>query len=250
MPRTDPLKVEHDAGVVWLTLNRPEAANALNLAMHEALFAALEAVRDEVETRAVVLAGAGERVFCAGADLKEVSRLAGGDAHASKAAIQHGSDMLLRTLLALLDFPKPLVCAVQGKAVGAGAMLALAADEIYAAAGASYWFPEISLGMPSPMSAVMLACRAPRNVVHRMVQHGARMEADKLLQARLVDAVVPDAQLRGHVRMLAAAALPGGAYGDNKRWINRELRQQLVAAASESKRLRQTEALAGGQHAT
>lgn len=241
------LEVVREARVVRLILNRPAAANALNRDLHAALIDALASMAADSEVDAVVLAAAGGRAFSAGADLKEMESAASGDPSDRAAAVQQGSDRLLCTLLAVLDFPKPLVCALHGKAVGAGAMLALAADEIHAAPAASLRFPEVTLAMPSPMSVAMLWGRASRPMIQRLVQQGDGIAADEALRAGLIDAVLPDAQLLDHAVAHAANLPTGRAYAGNKRWINLDLRQRLMEAANESKRLRQAQNL-GRKH--
>jgi enoyl-CoA hydratase/carnithine racemase len=234
------LVITRGVQVMHLALNRPNAANALNRELHEALITALDVAAGDGAISAVVLTSNGGRVFSAGADLKELA-VDMSNPKSSAVAAQQGSDRLLRTLLTLIDFPKPLICALQGKAVGAGAMLALAADEIHAGAGASFRFPEITLDMPSPMSVAMLQGRTTRPMVHRLVQQGASISADEALLAGLVDGIVPDAQLLDHADLRAAGLATGRAYAANKRWINLDLRRRLVDAANESKRLRQAQ---------
>lgn len=244
------VQIERDSAVVWLTLNRPEAANALDHATHEALHDALDMAAVDNGVRVVLLAAAGRKVFCAGADLKELARLGKGDPTDVAAATQRASELLLRTLLALLDFPKPVLCVLQGQAVGAGAMLALACDQIVAAPGAAFRFPEISLAIPSPMGIAMLESRAPRGVVWRMVQEGTSLDAQALLKAGLIDAIVPDEQIADHARTLARGMHAGSACATNKRWLNRGLREKLVEAARESRRLRESGVPAKDSHAT
>src|SRR5918999_3036382 len=123
--------VSRDAGVLTLTLNRPEKLNAFNPEMHKLLRDALEQALDDASIRAVLLTGAG-RAFCAGQDLSERT----GDAPIDL-SVSLGSNYnpLVRRLRAL---PKPIVCAVNGVAAGAGANIALACDIVIAARSASF----------------------------------------------------------------------------------------------------------------
>jgi enoyl-CoA hydratase/carnithine racemase len=227
------LLVEHEADVLRLTLNRPAAANALNSALHDALVAALaEAARND-RVEGVVLTAAGDRAFSAGADLKEFSNLDAGE------AMLRRRELLLRTLLALLDFPKPLVCAIQAKAIGAGFMLALAADEVLAIDGASFGFPEIAFGLPSPMGAAMIAARSSRHAVQRLIQGGETIDAAEALALGLVDGIAERNTLAMKARARASAVLAGRAYSGNKQWINRDLRCQITEAALAATRLQQ-----------
>jgi 2-(1,2-epoxy-1,2-dihydrophenyl)acetyl-CoA isomerase len=129
-----PILVSRDAGVLSLTLNRPDKLNAFNPEMHKLLREALEEARDEAGVRVVLLTGSG-RGFCAGQDLSE--RNVSADAAPIDLSVSLGShyNPLVRRLRAL---PKPVVCAVNGVAAGAGANIALACDIVLAARSASF----------------------------------------------------------------------------------------------------------------
>src|SRR3954463_7276661 len=124
---TDELLVERADGVLTLTLNRPDSLNSLNLALKIALREAIEAADADPACRAVLLAGAG-RAFCAGQDLAEPGMTGAGTD--LEAVLERGGTPLVRAIRAL---PKPVVCAVQGVAAGAGASLAFACDITLAA---------------------------------------------------------------------------------------------------------------------
>jgi enoyl-CoA hydratase/carnithine racemase len=225
----------HDIGegVRRLTLDRPKAANALDSALQDALAAALaEAARDDA-VRAVLLAASGGRVFSAGADLREDL---GPDTRRKR------REMLLRTLLALLDFPKPLVAVVRGKAVGGGGMLMLLADEAVMEAGASLSMPEIGHAIPSPIGITILAARGGRAAAQALMQGGETMDAAACLAAGLAAAVHDDAVL--DAAALARARRIGGfdarTYGANKQWLNETLRAELLRAAARAAELADT----------
>jgi len=231
------LLTERDAEVLWLTLNRPGKANAIDTRVHAALREHLAAAAKDEAVRALILSAAGERVFSAGADLKEFEHVTPEEARARNPA-----EELRLTLAAVLDFPKPLICALQGKALGAGCMLAVAADVVVAAFHASLALPEIGLGMPTPIGAAMLAARASLGVVRRMVQQGEPLTAAQALAAGLIDAVVEPGDLHKEAlaRARALAQRAGHAYAGNKQWINRGLRLQLTEAALAAAALRQS----------
>lgn len=216
-----------DHGVLRLTLNRPQAANALSRALQDALVTALaDAARDST-TRAVMLAGAGGRVFSAGADLREDLGLPVPEAKKLRRAL------LLRSILAVLDCPKPVVAVVRGKCVGGGAMLALMADEVILESGASIAMPEIALAMPSPLGVTIIQSRGGRQAAHRLMQANQPMDAATALSAGLADAVHADAALDEAAQGRAAAlgAMDPTAYATNKSWLNGPLRARIIAAA-------------------
>lgn len=217
---------ERREAVLILTLNRPEKGNALNEALQDALVAQLAAAARDDAVRAVVLASAGSRTFSAGADLKQFAELAPAEASSKRRAL------LMRTLEALVDFPKPLVAAVQAKALGAGAMLVLLADEVIAAEGAELGMPEIRHGMPSPIGFAIIAARGGRAAARRLVQGGQSMSAAQAEPFGLVDRIVAPDDLQEE-SMQAARRLgesPGRAFGLNKQFMNAQLRAELEAA--------------------
>jgi enoyl-CoA hydratase/carnithine racemase len=225
----------HDR-VIELALARPRAANALDERTYAQLKQALaEAILDPT-IDALVISAQGERAFCAGADLKEYSGLA------QAAAALRRREALLSMLDALLDFPKPAIAAIHAPAIGAGAMLVLACDEIVASPKAWIGFPEIAADMPSPMGVSMVARRAGYSIVQRLVQRGERLDADAALRAHLVDEIVDAEALPARAMELARerGALSAAAYAANKRWMNRRLKRELAAAAAWASRVSST----------
>lgn len=216
-----------EGGVLRLTLDRPKAANALDGALHAALVEALEAAGRDGEISAVLIAGAGGRVFSAGADLREEL---GADARRLR------REWLLRSLLAVLDCPKPLLAVIHGKAVGGGAMLALLADEVLMGEAASLSMPEIGIGMPSPVGIEIIAARGGRGAAQALVQGGAAMDAPAALAERLADAVHATDALDGAAlaRAQQLGALDARAYAANKAWMNAALREAMRRAAEHS----------------
>src|SRR3954447_9835438 len=126
--------VSLDAGVLSITLNRPDKLNAFNPEMHKLLRAAMERALDETEIRAVLLTGAG-RGFCAGQDLSERDVSPGAAPIDLSVSLGSNYNPLIRRMRAL---PKPIVCAVNGIAAGAGANIALACDLVLAGRSASF----------------------------------------------------------------------------------------------------------------
>ncbi|HEX6265743.1 MAG TPA: 2-(1,2-epoxy-1,2-dihydrophenyl)acetyl-CoA isomerase PaaG [Burkholderiales bacterium] len=125
--------VSLDGGVLGVTLNRPDKLNAFNPEMHQLLRKALERARDESAVRAVLLTGAG-RGFCTGQDLSERNVSSDAPLDLSVSLGSHYNPLVRR----LRELPKPVVCAVNGVAAGAGANIALACDLVIAARSASF----------------------------------------------------------------------------------------------------------------
>jgi enoyl-CoA hydratase/carnithine racemase len=174
------------AGVLQVTLNRPEAANAFNTQMATDLMHFFEAVALEPgDTRCIVLTGSGQRAFCAGGDLKERDAM-------SDAAWLAQHRIYERMIRALIDCPLPLIAAVNGAAYGGGCELALAADFVYASSSARFAMTETSLGIiPGAGGTQML----PRAV-------GERRAKELILSARRFDA--EEARLWGLVNEVHA----------------------------------------------
>jgi enoyl-CoA hydratase/carnithine racemase len=128
-------------GVLLVTLNRPDAGNSLSTQMAEELLALLtDLTADPGAIRALVLTGAGNKIFCAGADLKERDGMTD-----AQWVAQHRLFEAMRD--ALVALPVPVICAVNGAAYGGGAEIALNCDFIYAADGARLALPEVKLGI-------------------------------------------------------------------------------------------------------
>lgn len=217
-----------DGGVRRLTLNRPQAANALSRPLQDALVAALQDAAGDHAVRGVLITGAGGRVFSAGADLREDLGLPLLEAKKLRRAL------LLRSILAVLDCPKPVVAMVRGKCVGGGAMLALMADEVILETGASVSMPEIALAMPSPLGITIIQARGGRQAAHRLMQANRPIDAATALACGIADDVQDDVALDATAAARAAAlgALDHAAYATNKAWLNGPLRARIIAAAA------------------
>ena len=145
-PDYETLRIEPRGEQLLLaTLNRPEALNALNTQMGRDLADLCARLGDESRVRCVVLTGAGERAFCAGADLKERDGM-------SVAVWRAQHELFERAFMALVECPVPVIAAVNGHAMGGGLELALCCDFLYAVPGARLGLPEVSRGlMPGGM---------------------------------------------------------------------------------------------------
>jgi enoyl-CoA hydratase/carnithine racemase len=217
-------------GVASLTLNRPEKVNALTFDGYRALRDTFRALAEDAAVRAVVLTGAGEG-FCSGGDRGEiVAALAEMSADQLLAFTRLTGDVVL----AMRELEKPIVAAVNGAAVGAGAVLALAADFRVASEKASFGFVFARLGLSgADMGAAWLL---PRMVglgrATELLMLGTVIDADVAGGFGLVNYLVPHAELATTAHVLAAklAAGPTFAHGVTKAALNREAHLDLAAA--------------------
>ncbi len=209
--------VEHDEGVTTLTLNRPEAMNALDLTLKEQLLAALTDAAEDPAVRCVVLTGSG-RAFCVGQDLKEhVAQLRGGS-QLGDTVLDHYNPIAL--LLATMN--KPVLAAVNGVAAGAGASMALATDLRFLAdtAGLNTAFAGIALSCDTGSSWTL-----PRLVgtarAKELLLMPRTVTAAECLTLGLATEVVPAADLAARVHEVARtlAAGPTLAYGSIRRAV-------------------------------
>lgn len=221
------LKINLDNTVLTLSLDRASAANALNAEIYEAMHQALVKAATQEDVKVVVITGEGARAFCSGADLKEFSDLK------PVAAAHQRLHLLMRCFLELIDFPKPVIAMVQAPAVGAGLMLAALCDEVLIADHTWVSLPEVKFDMPTPIGAAIVSARSNRSICHRLVQLGDRLSAEQCVSAGLVDHTVPLAELPALCAQRASvlAQIPSYGFAINKKWMNREIRQQLLAAA-------------------
>ena len=192
------VRVEVAARVATVTLDRPEALNAISTELAVDLAEAVEPLATDPGVRAVVLAGAGERAFCVGADLKQ---RAGFDDHGwfvQREAFRRGFAAVRRC-------PLPTVAAVSGFALGGGTELALSCDLVVAADDATFGLPEVRLGLvPAGGGTQLLVRRVGRSVARDLVLTGRRVGADEALRLGLADRVVPRGEALAGATALAA----------------------------------------------
>jgi len=172
-------------GVATVTLNDPEKRNMLSGQMLTELVDALKAARDSDEVRAVVLTGAGEKVFCAGADL------GGFGADAPLVEKHFASDLFLEFFRLMPRLGKPSLCALNGHVLAGGMGLALSCDLLIAREGATFSTPEINVGAFPYMIMAIIYRNVPRKKVNEMMLLGERMSAEEAVQFGLANKVVP-----------------------------------------------------------
>jgi enoyl-CoA hydratase len=168
-----------------VTLNRPEQRNALNAELLAQLVEAMKRARDDEEVRAVVLTGAGDKVFCAGADL-------GGFAAEVPLVEKHfASDLFLEFFRAMPRLGKPSLCAANGHVLAGGMGLALSCDLVIAKEGARFGTPEINVGAFPYMIMSIIYRNVPRKKVNEMMLLGEQISAEEAVELGLANRVVP-----------------------------------------------------------
>jgi len=193
-----PVLASREGAVAMVTVNRPEARNALDGPTLDGLTAAFEALDRDPGVRVAIVTGAGDRAFVAGADIKA---MAGLDAAAGRAFSERGQRV--GTVADRLRIP--LIAAVNGFALGAGLELALVCDFIYAASNAKLGLPEVGLGViPGFGGTQRLAGRVGVARARELVYTGRIIDADEALRIGLVNAVVDPADLMPRARAVAA----------------------------------------------
>jgi enoyl-CoA hydratase/carnithine racemase len=191
-----PVSERQQEGVRVVTIDRPDRANAIDLETGEALAATFDELERDDATRAVVLTGAGERVFSAGMDLKAVEA---GQADAIN-GVSGGFAGLVRR-----DFPKPVVAAVNGAAMGGGFEIVLACDLVVAAEHAKFGLPEVTVGlMAASGGAVRLPQRLPWPIAMELLLLGEPVDARRAHELGLVNRVVPGPEVVDAAIELAA----------------------------------------------
>jgi enoyl-CoA hydratase len=183
-PSFDNVLVGLDGAVATVTLNQPEKRNPLSAGMVRDLGAAIAWCRDEPAVRVVVLTGAGDRAFCAGADLG--SSFDGGAAELDR---HHKRRRIGDLFLSLRDLGKPVVGRINGHALAGGFGLACACDLLLAVESAGFGTPEINVGVWPMMISAVLARNLPRKVVLEMMLLGDRWTAARMKEVGLVSRV-------------------------------------------------------------
>ncbi|WP_235779711.1 enoyl-CoA hydratase/isomerase family protein [Sinomonas notoginsengisoli] len=185
------LELDLADGVLTLTVNRPEALNALSQQVVADLWKAFTAIQDSCThdagwpVRGVIVTGAGGKAFVAGADIREMSSMD------PEAASGYGRSMHAVTLL-IEKLPVPVIAAVDGFALGGGCEFALACDFIYASEAAQFGQPEVNLGLvPGFGGSVRLPQRVGLGPARELIYTGRRIDAAAALRLGLVNRVLP-----------------------------------------------------------
>ncbi len=204
---------ETENGIATITLNRPEARNALSVELIEALDAALDAVEHDESVRVLVVAGAG-RVFCAGMDLKGVMA----DPVTMRRMLR-GLSVLMRRIRRL---PIPTIARVQGAAVGGGCGLMVVTDFALTHPEAKVGYPEVSLGVCPAVVAPWLIRKIGAGPARAMLLAGGTMSGTEGHRLGLATHLVERGRLEAETAELAGRLREAGpaAIGTTKRWLN------------------------------
>ncbi len=233
----DPVLVRRDNGVTWITLNRPEAGNAITAAMRDQIIGWLEEASDDLAVRALVLTGTGEKGFCTGADLRSREpapvRPPGAPDRAVGEAARQIRQGWQRLISAVLDCEKPVIAAVNATAAGGGMHLALACDLVVAAEEASFVSVFVRRGIaPDAGGAYLLPRLIGPQKAKELFFFGDALPASDAERLGLVNRVVPRDRLLDEAGAWAArlAAGPTKAIGMAKYLTNRALESDRSTA--------------------
>ena len=219
--------IDRQEPVAVVTLNRPEALNALNMEMRREIVAAMEALNRDDAIQALVVTGAGERAFCAGLDLKEARRVSPEEVEA-----RFGEMRDMYQAIRLLD--KPLIAAVNGVAAGAGFQIPLVSDIRVGHEGTRMGQPEINAGLPSIMGSYFMTLHLGLSLNIELSMTGRLMDAEECRRVGLLNHLVPRAQLMPKALELAhelAQKAPTAM-----RWTKRRFREITQAGFDEAAR--------------
>ncbi|NIA72505.1 crotonase [Pelagibius litoralis] len=212
--------------VARVTIDRPERMNAVDTATHQALEKVWQTIEQEPDIRCVVLTGAGDRAFCAGADLKDDSGQSGLEYWAGSSRNGFGAISLRQSLSV------PVIARVNGVALGGGMEMVLGCDIVVASESARFGLPEARVGrVPLDGGMGLLPRLIPRNVAVGMMMTGRLVSASEMAHCGLVNAVVPDAELDA----------------ETDRWIADLLASAPLSLRAIKAAVRQTEQMSPGE---
>jgi enoyl-CoA hydratase len=223
------ITVERDGRTAVVTIDRPRAHNALSRAVAGELDAAATVLAEDRSIGAVIVTGAGDRAFCAGADIAEMGQLASGD------EFHEFIGMLERAVAAVASLPQPTVAAIEGVAFGGGFELALACDLRVVSETAKLGLPEIKLGLLPGLGGTQRAIRMlPAAVATKLLLLGDAIDAHTAHRHGVCEEPVPAGAALAAARDLAArlAAGPPLALAAAKQLV-REGRELPLRAAIE-----------------
>jgi enoyl-CoA hydratase len=216
------IKIENGIGI--LTINRPTSLNALNTELLNELYQEIKNIENNENIRVLIITGAGEKAFVAGADITELAQF---NAIQGKYFVANGH----KTMSALQQLPIPVIAAVKAFALGGGLELALACDFIYASENAKFGLPEITLGLIPGFGGTQ---RLPRiigkNFAKELIFTGKMLSANEAFQMGFVNKVIPHDQLMDEVIKTATIIAAKGRVSLNaaKQSINKGMNVDLA----------------------
>lgn len=239
MSEEKPILVKVDEGICWITLNRPDKLNCLTGEMHEQICEALDEAEADVSVGCIVITGAGNRAFSAGADISHLEKFSHDEAN-------DFSEKGHKTLTNIISHSKPVIAAVNGYALGGGCELAMACDFRIVSEKARFGQPEINIGLVPGWGATQIL---PRTIgpakAKEMIMTGAMLDAQEAQRIGLINKVVKAEELEEEVRAFAASLShgPGLALMEAKRLVNLslEISDGLTAEANAFSKLFSTE---------
>jgi enoyl-CoA hydratase len=222
LPHLNAILLERRARLLTITLNRPDRLNAFDLEMHDELAEALDFARDDAGSDVIVLTGAG-RAFSAGGDLNHIALSA-----AEPERFDHEVAIARRIVLTLLDIDKPVVCRLNGHAVGRGATIALLCDVIFAGNRAKIGDPHVTIGLVAgDGGAVVWAQRIGLTRAKEYLLTGDLLTAEHAAAIGLVNHCLPAEELDAAVEAFCQRLLKGAqtAIRRTKALTNMELKR-------------------------
>lgn len=233
--KIEDLLVERRDNLVWMTINRPSKANAMTVALMEAMRSSIVEASGDAEVKAVVITGSGERAFCAGVDIREQSN--------DEDPIRHRERRSMASAAlqdSVMSSPKPIVVVLNGIASGAGAMLALIADSCVAVDTAQITLPEIDIGIASFSGASIVEVVGGRALAKDLIQTGRRMSSEEGLRWGIVSEISTRSELEEVATKVAEmlGSKKPAVFAENKAWMNRPLKAALSEAREEHARHR------------
>jgi enoyl-CoA hydratase/carnithine racemase len=187
------VRYELEGAVAWVTIDRDEARNALNAAVREGLWAATHRFNDDAAARVLVLTGAGDRAFCAGADLREMA----------DGTMEVPPPDFLPIFGRNIEVTKPTIAAVNGVAYAGGFLLTQMCDLVVAAEHARFAITEVRVGRGTPWAAPLPWLLAPR-IALELLLTGDHLGAERAREVGLVNRVVPASELHAATQELAS----------------------------------------------
>lgn len=222
LPSYETIALARRGRLLTIKMNRPDAMNAVNLAMHDELAAVFKFAIADADSDVVVLTGAG-RAFSAGGDLDHIARNA-----AEPERFDHEVEVAKEIILAMLDLDKPLVCRMNGHAVGLGATLALVCDVVFAADNAKIGDPHVGIGLVAgDGGAAIWPARIGFGRAKEYLLTGELLNAKRAEEIGLVNYALPAAELDAAVDAFCDKLLSGASFAirATKKVLNIEVKR-------------------------